>query len=126
MRKYITKPQAIRILEEIVAEGGRDKTVLNRYTHPEDRTKPECIVGHFFYRMDPAILANIENLGLNYAGPEVLVERGVAEGWKITRPALELLNKVQTVQDGRDYHPETGTPNTDRTWGNALAVATKA
>lgn len=126
MRKYITKPQAIRILEEIVAEGGKDKTVLNRYTQQEDRTKPECIVGHFFYRMDPEILENIEKLNLNYAGPKVLVERGVADGWTITGPALDLLERVQTIQDGRDYHPETGSPNYDRTWGHALAVATQA
>lgn len=117
MPKYITKPRVLKMLDQIVKDFGPDHTVAYcSYADPADRQKPCCIVGQFLYRLNPAILEEINNRGMNAAEPLTLVREGVLEGFTLTKPAVEALTIAQRVQDGRSKIY-------DRTWGAAVREA---
>jgi hypothetical protein len=107
----ITKKKALQLLARAVEEKGRDyeMNAVGRYV---DGDKPACIVGHVFNYIDPGILEQIMDKGLNFAGVNHVL-KNVTTSHEFSKPAIEILDTAQRWQDGR-------TISHDCRWGRAL------
>lgn len=123
----VTKPKAIKLLEQVVDEVGADK-VAEYCTYAEKPVactqfsdRPNCIVGQVLYRLDPAIIERINDEGANLIGADtILVASRIVGEVKFSKPAIDLLNVAQILQDGRDFDGEFGGSNMKMPWGEVL------
>jgi hypothetical protein len=117
----VNRTKALKILEEVV-EGNEDKVILQcYYADLLDRTKPNCLVGHVLYRLDPEIIDRIDRGYQNGNTLSAIVKdhSNLLGEIRFTGPALKVLNTAQEVQDGRG-------DTVARNWGRALEVARSA
>lgn len=112
----IDKRKAKALLKK--AAKGREDHIAEypKYTFP-GTVEPCCIVGQVFSYIDPEILKRIAQLDVQYAGPWKLAGEDIFGEVGFTDGALDVLDKAQTVQDGRDEEIH------DRSWGSAVNAA---
>jgi len=114
--KHITKEDALRALEEAVAEKGED--YIYQYTDSDDPRNsiclyvydgaPSCIAGDALHRLGIPLSAFEDHEG------DTIDKVALRVDWPLHVDAVDVLYEAQCVQDG------------GRSWGEALAAAREA